>query len=137
MKDNNNVRLGDFVGTFNVALRHLFPNHVTMLGYPDAFDGAERMHVVTSQSFKRGPKKIVLYPGDMGPGADGGPWIENFGVPAAEQGDPASFNRVVGVTSFSVPGPGGTQFVGSSILDDDLGSLFRTLCLEDISNCSS
>ncbi|HBL28129.1 MAG TPA: hypothetical protein DD490_14950, partial [Acidobacteria bacterium] len=82
LADNNFGRVGDAVGWYPIASRRLFPNHVTILGYPLAYDGGELMHGVASQSFGRGAKGTILYPGDMGAGADGGPLIEKFGVAA-------------------------------------------------------
>lgn len=134
LADNRFGRVGDAVGRHPFAIRRLFPNHVTILGYPLAYDGGELMHVVTSQSFRRGRGGTVLYPGDMGIGADGSPLIEKFGLASEGQID-GGVNLVVGVTSFSYQEQNGSTLVVSSELGEQFVFHYQLICSLDIDNC--
>ncbi len=130
-------RIGEVVGTLGLLTRSLFPNHVHMLGYPFAFDGAQKMHQVTAESLrldKRG--NVVLYGSDLTEGASGGPWIQNFGEAAEGQigGASGAFNQVVGVSSFKT-GTAATRVIGSSIPDNRVLAMISELCARRPGNC--
>lgn len=137
LADNELGRVGDVVGALGFTTKKLTPNHVTMLGYPVAFDQGLWMHQVTSQSLKNGPSSTVVYGNDMTQGSSGGPWIQNFGLPAAGQvgGTNSAPNRIVGVMSYVTTKPG--EFMGgSSILDQRFTTIFNQICRHQAGNCS-
>jgi V8-like Glu-specific endopeptidase len=136
--DGNVYRIGDVVGKFGVAIASLKINHVHMLGYPVAFDGGNKMHQVSSASLKYDPKtNTVAYGSDMTPGSSGGPWVQNFGVPAAGQtptGGITALNRIVGVMSFVSASPL-PKIGGSSVPDARLTALLSASCARKPGNC--
>ncbi|HEX5719257.1 MAG TPA: trypsin-like serine protease, partial [Thermoanaerobaculia bacterium] len=86
LSDGNIYRIGDAVGWLGVATLKLQTNHVHSIGYPVNLDGGNRMHQVASSSLKFDKKSnTVGYGSDMMQGSSGGPWIQNFGVPADGQ----------------------------------------------------
>lgn len=136
LADNELGRVGDVTGTYRVGINRLFPNHVTMLGYPSAFDGGEFLHVVSSQSFQKGRKGTVLYGGDMTDGADGGPWIENFGYISPGQHIEGRSRQVVGVLSYSYLDERGNLLLGSSALNESFLDLRELACANQEGNCA-
>lgn len=137
LEDNELGRVGDVVGTLGVLTKKLNPNHVTMIGYPAAFDLGGWMHQVSAQSLKNWASNTVIYGSDMTPGSSGGPWIQNFGQPATGQtgGTNSGSNRVVGVMSFVSTKPGDFM-AGSSILDQRFTTIFSQICGHKAGNCS-
>jgi V8-like Glu-specific endopeptidase len=137
MNDLQGRRLGDVVGWLGVQTRSLYPNHVHMLGYPRAYDGGERMHQVTSESFQVSWKNTVLYGSDLTRGSSGGPWIQNFGEPAAGQvaGANGAVNQIVGISSFTLKDPA-ARLLGSSVPDDRYENLYTAVCRLRPANCS-
>ena len=136
VRDLKRRRLGDVVGWLGVQTNRLFPNHVHMLGYPRSFDGGERMHQVTSQSFQQAWKNTVLYGSDLTRGASGGPWIQNFGEPATGQEAAANgaVNQIVGISSFRVQDQA-ARLLGSSTPDDRYTELYGVACKQRPGNC--
>jgi V8-like Glu-specific endopeptidase len=136
MRDLQKRRLGDVVGWLGVQTQSLSPNHVHMLAYPRAYDGGERMHQVTSQSFQTSWQNTVLYGSDLTRGSSGGPWIQNFGEPAAGQaaGANGAVNQIVGISSFTL-NPA-ARVLGSSVPDERYTALYTAACRLRPTNCS-
>lgn len=136
MRDLQGRRLGDVVGWLGVQTQSLHPNHVHMLAYPRAYDGGERMHQVTAASYQTSWQNTVLYGSDLTRGSSGGPWIQNFGDPAAGQaaGVNGAINQVVGVSSFTLSPA--ARVLGSSVPDDRYASLYTAACRPRPTNCS-
>jgi V8-like Glu-specific endopeptidase len=134
--DSNGYRLGDITGWFGWQTNSLYPNHVTMLGYPCNLDSCQKMHQVDSESFGVQEPNTVVYGADMGGGVSGGPWIQNFGPKSVGQigGPSPGRNRVVGVTSYG-PIDGGYMYLGSSVLDDRFVNLLNLACEKAVGNC--
>jgi V8-like Glu-specific endopeptidase len=137
MKDFQGRRLGDVVGWLGVQTRRLYPNHVHMLAYPRSYDGGQRMHQVTTGSFQPSGSNTVLYGSDLSRGSSGGPWIQNFGEPAAGQvaGTNSAVNQIVGISSFTLQDPA-ARLLGSSIPDDRYTELYTAVCKLRPANCS-
>lgn len=136
--DGNIYRIGDVVGRFGVTINALKTNHVQMLGYPVALDNGNKMHQVSSSSLKYDQKtNTVTYGSDMTPGSSGGPWVQNFGIPAVGQtltGGIAALNRIVGVMSFVSKSPL-PKAGGSSVPDARLIALLNAACARRSGNC--
>ncbi|HEY0783662.1 MAG TPA: trypsin-like serine protease [Thermoanaerobaculia bacterium] len=130
--DDSGQRIGDVTGFLGFVTLSLFPNHATMLGYPGNFDSGERMHVVTAGGFKPFQRSTVLYGSDMAGGSSGGPWVENFGLPAS--GQSVASNLIVGVTSFA-PRDTSFKYLGSSTPDKVFTNLFAAICGHQSGNC--
>ena len=130
--------LGNVVGWLGTLTSSLFPNHVTMLGYPANLDNAVRMHRVDSQSdltpSSNRRTNTVLYGSDMQHGSSGGPWVQNFGVFSVGQTLNAPGNVVVAVTSF---GPDDTtqEDLGASVPDSRLTAMVKAACAAASGNC--
>lgn len=140
MADQGGRTIGSVTGYYGYRTNALSPNHVTMLGYPSAFDGGSWMHRVDSQSFRATSSNTVEYGSDMPGGSSGGPWLENFGELAAGQSvTPTGMNFVVGVTSYG-PIDLSLRYQGASILDSQFTNSTRTgildvACAHKAGNC--
>jgi V8-like Glu-specific endopeptidase len=135
MDDREGVSLGERVGWLRIKENALFPNHVTMLGYPTALDQGEKLHQVTAGGFLVDPStSTAVYGSDMRSGSSGGPWIQNFGIQSSGQSPAGGMNRVVGITSF-VASDSRMEFAGSSILDERCTALVRAVCERREGNC--
>lgn len=136
--DGSFERIGDLLGWLGWKLNALKKNHVHMLGYPENLDGGEVMHQVTAQIKKHTLATNTSTAGsDMRGGAGGGPWIQNFGFRSVGQqvpGGDASFNQVVGVSSF-VTLPSSQKLMGSSMLNATFSSVFNNACNRQPGNC--
>jgi V8-like Glu-specific endopeptidase len=132
-------RIGDVTGSFGALLSGLQANHLTMLGYPGNLDGGNKLHQVTAFTLKFDKKANCGASGsDMMQGSSGGPWIQNFGLPAAGQsvaGGPTMLNRIVGVTSFGSTSPS-PKAANASAFDGRLSSLVSAVCAHKAGNCS-
>lgn len=137
LADNQHGRVGDVVGRLGVMTKKLQPNHVTMLGYPVAFDGGHWMHLSSGQSLRNGGAGTVLYGSDMTQGSSGGPWLQNFGEPALGQGGGANsaLNQIVGVMSYVFTQPG-VFIAGSSVLDQRFLQIANQICARQAGNCN-
>jgi V8-like Glu-specific endopeptidase len=129
-------RIGDVTGFLGYRTNALLPNHTKKIGYPENFDDGQIEHQVDSQSFRFYAASTVLYGSDMRGGSSGGPWIENFGVPAVGQtGGFALFpDSVVGVTSFILDSPN-PKVAGSSVLNDEFLEILDIACNQHAGNC--
>ena len=98
------LKLSAKSGKYTFVNGHLFDTHVTMLGYPCNFDSCNIMQRVDSSDHRVPPGysggDVFEYGSDMTGGSSGGPWVENFGIGAAPQGNWVARNAVVGVTSY-------------------------------------
>lgn len=133
--DGSPRRIGEVVGYLGYQTDRLIPNHAHLLGYPAAFDGGERMHQVTAQSYRKSGENTVIYGSDMTEGSSGGPWIMNFGPAASGQAgfaEPAR-NQVIGVTSYGYSASIPIQ--GSSTLDANFVSMLDGACAHQAGNC--
>jgi V8-like Glu-specific endopeptidase len=138
-------RLGDYVGFLGTATLSLAPNDLVILGYPCNLDNANMMHQVFSgQSSVPFFGNIARYGDDMEQGSSGGPWIQDFGVPAAGQIG-GGLNQVVGVASFTddaLPPGGGCitapaiRTLGASIFDNRFTTVYNAACANAPGNCS-
>jgi V8-like Glu-specific endopeptidase len=129
-------RLGDVTGVLGVQPLRLFPNHAHLLGYPGNLDSGLKMHQVTAGSFNTAPNNTVLYGSDMRGGSSGGPWVQNFGIPAVGQtgGLNPGRNQVIGVTSFMAADLN-PQRQGSSVLDSRFTEILNIICRRRAGNC--
>ena len=129
-------RIGDVVGYLAYQTLSLADNHAHLLGYPCNLDSCEKLHQVTSASFRAVAPNNVEYGSDMGGGSSGGPWVQNFGLPAVGQtgGLNSGFNRVVGVTSYGYS-PADPMVQGSAIFDARFLDLLNQICSHQAGNC--
>lgn len=129
-------RIGEVTGYLGWQTRSLGDNHVHMLGYPGNLDNGRKMHQITAGSFRNVSPNAVEYGSDMRGGSSGGPWIQNFGRPAAGQtgGRNRGLNRVVGITSFGFTSTG-PKVQGSSIPDSRFVSVLNATCAHRAGNC--
>ncbi|ASQ46466.1 trypsin-like serine peptidase [Legionella clemsonensis] len=140
VKDNvigsSTRRLGSVTGVLGWKTYSLIPNHVHLLGYPCNLDSCQLMHQVSAESYRAVVPNNVEYGSDMQGGSSGGPWVQNFGMPARGQtgGLNPARNAVVGVTSY---GYVDTRYMlqGSSVLDNRFIALLNTICARRSGNC--
>jgi len=122
-------RIGDVTGWLGYQTNSLMPNHVTMLGYPVNLDYGTKMHQVHAGMFRATSSNCAEAGSDMTGGSSGGPWVQNFGVPASGQvgGAKPGMNRIVGVTSYGHTNPA-PRAAGSSVLDSRFVGLINNAC---------
>jgi V8-like Glu-specific endopeptidase len=129
-------KIGQITGTLGFQTQSLTDNHVHILGYPANLDNGERMHQVIAGNGPIVTPNNVIYGSDMLGGSDGGPWIQNFGVPSVGQtgGLNSAFNKVVGVTSWGLSEDRLAE--GSSIPDANFTSIISAICAHQPGNCA-
>lgn len=133
-------KIGSITGTLGYRTYGLSPNHVSMFGFPGAFDSGSWMHRVDSQNFKSTTYNTVEYGTDMAQGSSGGAWIENFGeISSGQSVAPGILNALVGVTSYG-PSDTAKRIAGSSILDSQFTNSSKTgildvACAHKLGNC--
>lgn len=129
-------RIGDLTGFLGFRTLGLIPNHSTLLGYPCNLDSCAKMHQVTAGSFRSVAPNNVEYGSDMGGGASGGPWVQNFGAPAVGQvnGSNRGLNQVVGISSYGYTSTG-PLVLGSSIPDGNFTAVLNAVCTNRAGNC--
>lgn len=131
-------RIGDLTGYFGYATSSLTANHVHLLGYPVDFSSGARMHEVASGRCTTGGNNSERYGSDMRGGSSGGPWVQDFGVPASGQTvGPSGPNLIVGVTSYANVSTD-PKYQGSSIPDANFTNLLTVICNRDVTppaNC--
>ncbi len=129
-------KIGDVTGYLGWQTNSLDPNHTNKLGYPANFDAAGKMHQVNSQHHRDIAPNNVEYGSDMEGGSSGGPWVQNFGIPAQGQagGLNPGFNRLVGVTSYGYTSPD-PKVQGSAILDNNFILILNAACSHKAGNC--
>lgn len=128
------VRLGDVTGWYGLATLKLKNNHVTMLGYPANLDLGLIQHQCTSAFDRSDALKNEGYGCDMKGGSSGGPWLQNFAVPAVGQTSPAG-PMVVGVTSWGRTQPANFWLNYSATPDGKIAQLRNAACAAQPGNC--
>ena len=110
-------------------------DEVTELGYPGNLDNGQRMEM-TSAQVVGGSSSTGMIGSAQSHGSSGGPWVQDFGVPAVGQVISSSgTNLVVGVTSYGPKVDQGQQYQGSSTLNNDYVSIMKTVCVAVAGNC--
>lgn len=73
----------------------------------------------------------------MAGGSSGGPWIQNFGVPADGQtgGMNAAMNRIIGITPYGY-NTLDKKSQSSSIPDSRFSDMFNAICAHKTGNCT-
>jgi V8-like Glu-specific endopeptidase len=129
-------KIGEVTGYLGYQTQSLIPNHATILGYPGNLDNGEKMHQITAGSFRTASPNSAEYGSDMRGGSSGGPWIQNFGVPATGQtnGLNSGGNRLIGITSYG-PTAVGPLYQGSSILNNSFVDILNKACTRKAGNC--
>jgi hypothetical protein len=142
------------VGWLGWSTFALYPNHLTLVGYPVWFDNGEYMHQVSTQSLNFDYRSnTVLYGSDMTGGSSGGPWIANLGAASvwttggqfpsldgkATGGLEPFRNQVVAVTSYG-PAPRNLaamnlKYQGASVFDNSFSDLYSNICGAAAGNC--
>lgn len=142
--DPSATRIGDRTGTLGYQTGALFPNHLTMLGYPGNLDNASLMIRNDAQSFAQERNNNVVYGSAMTNGSSGGPWIRDFGIEPQgliENQNARFYNVLVGVTSAG-PDTAGVDLQSASNLQgrtENTGgfeALLDNLCGLDARNCA-
>lgn len=130
--------IGDVLGWLGWKINALKKNHVHIFGYPKNLDSGNKMHQVAAQLQKyTAGTNTTLVGSDMMQGSSGGPWVQNFGLPATGQkvkGGNTQFDLIVGVTSFG-PLSKKPKLAGSSMPDSRFVSLFNNACGLSPGNC--
>jgi V8-like Glu-specific endopeptidase len=133
-EDQNGMRLGEVVGFLGWQTFRLSFNHFTTLGYPGNLDGGKLMQRNDAQTWRFGGRNTWIQGSNMGAGAGGGPWVQDFGLNPA--GAPAVLrggNLIVGVTSY-LPRRG-IGFIGASQFDQSFVTLRNSFCALQPGNC--
>lgn len=135
----NNVmrRIGTLTGFLGYQTSSLKPNHAHILGYACNIDLCQQVQQTTAQSFRSIRPNNIEYGSNLRDGADGGPFIQNFGEPAQGQtgGLEPAMNKIIGVISYSYTDPA-IKTVGSSILDIRFVNLYNNICMHQANNCN-
>jgi V8-like Glu-specific endopeptidase len=136
MNDNAGVRIGTKVGMFDYMTYRTRDNHLTMLGYPAAFDAGRIMHHCSSSDWADNGSNTTIYGCDMTGGSSGGPWVQNFGAYSIGEvpgimGEP---NRIVGVTSYA-PLDTSQRYLGASIFNDNFNNMITRMCSFGVGHC--
>lgn len=130
--------IGDVLGWLGWKINALKQNHVHILGYPKNLDNGTKMHQVAAQIKKYTAGTNTSTAGsDMMQGSSGGPWVQNFGLPANGQtfkGGLSQLDLIVGVTSFG-PLAKAPKFAGSSMPDNRFVALVTQACNRVPGNC--
>ncbi|WP_139559002.1 trypsin-like serine peptidase [Methylotetracoccus oryzae] len=131
--------VGATVGKLNVEIGHLSDTHVTMLGYPCNFDSCaimQRNDAGDHRGSGVAGSTAYEYGSDMTGGSSGGPWVENFGDPAAAAptGSRVTRNAVVGVTSYGYTDPN-VKILGASQFNANFQSILNSTCALAPGNC--
>jgi hypothetical protein len=132
--DQNGMKLGEVVGFLGWHTFRLSFNHFTTLGYPTNLDSGRLMQRNDAQTWRFGGRNTWIQGSNMGAGAGGGPWVQDFGLNPA--GAPAVLlggNLIVGVTSY-LP-RSGVGFIGASQFDQSFVNLRKSFCALQPGNC--
>lgn len=129
-------KVAKYTGKFDYMIGRAGDNHLTMLGYPVAFDSGNTMHHCASSDYKDNGTNTMIYGCDMTGGASGGPWVQNLGVISAGQtgGSWAEANRVVGVNSYVSTDPS-QMYMGASNFNQNFANLMTFMCGFTAGNC--
>jgi hypothetical protein len=129
-------KVGEYLGWFGAWTYSLVGSQISELGYPGNLDNGQRMELTSAQVVS-GSSSTGLIGSAQGHGSSGGPWVQDFGIPAAGQVVSSSgANLILGVTSYGPKLDTSTaQYQGSSILNNDYVALMQTLCSAAAGNC--
>ncbi len=129
--DQGGKTLGSVVGALGWQTLRLGFNHFTTLAYPCNLDACMLMQRNDAQTSRFGGVNTYVQGSNMGSGAFGGPWIQDFGLqPAGAPPVPFGGNVIVGVTSY-----GGTGLIGASQFDQTFSAMRRFICEHQRGNC--
>jgi hypothetical protein len=132
--DQGSKTLGAVVGWLGWQAFRLPSNHFTTLGYPCNLDGCMLMQRNDAQTLRFVAVNTWVQGSDMGLGAGGGPWVQDFGLnPKGAPAVPGGGNLIVGVTSY-LPARG-VGFLGASQFDQLFRAMRNALCLHRRGNC--
>jgi V8-like Glu-specific endopeptidase len=136
MNDNAGVRIGTTAGMFDYMTYRTRDSHLTMLGYPSAFDSGRIMHHCSSSDWADNGTNTVIYGCDMTGGSSGGPWVQNFGAYSIGEvpgimGEP---NRIVGVTSYGSMDVS-QHYLGASIFNANFDNMITRMCSFGVGHC--
>jgi V8-like Glu-specific endopeptidase len=114
---------------------------ITQLGYPVGLDSAAYMERNDSYGYKSSSESNnTIIGSNMNGGSSGGPWVENFGLPAALTGETnGSFpysNVIVGVTSWGYTAASVKEQGASSFTSGNIQMLLNLACSATPSACS-
>ena len=125
-------KIADLTGHLGYQTNSLHANHVTMLAYPYNFDGDSLMQRSDAANFASAANNTWIFGSNFYVGADGGPWIQNFGV--APTGGVTPSNMVVAVGSYFPPNfqPG---YMGASEFNADFVTQLKAVCAKTAGNC--
>lgn len=124
--------ISETTGHLGYQTNSLHANHVTMLAYPYNFDSGNMMQRSDAANFAAAARNTWIYASNFYVGADGGPWIENFGI--APTGGVNNANIVVAVGSYFPPNfqPG---YMGASEFNGDFATQLKAVCALTAGNC--
>lgn len=130
-------RVGDLTGWLGWKTLALSYNHAHILGYPMNLDSGVYMHQVAAQSAVTGGNNTWRYGSDMRGGSSGGPFVQNFSLPAAGQtpGLNPGWNQLISVVSYG-PVDTNPKYQGASILDSRWTSMWSAACARRAGNCN-
>jgi hypothetical protein len=117
--------IGTSLGWLGWQTNVLLDNHVTILGYPCNLDRCQILQQTNAQVTRLRSPNAGEAGTQHGGGASGGPWVQDWGIPAA--GQQVQSTRIVGIFSY---GPANVQFAfaGSSILNGDWVEIWNAAC---------
>jgi hypothetical protein len=137
-----NTQAGGYPGTstgwygygwngYSFTSNHL--THATQLGYPAGLDSAAYMERNDSQGYvSSSNSNNTVIGSNMNGGSSGGPWIANFGLPAAltgeTNGSAASPNIVIGVTSWGYTSASPKEQGAAPFTSNNIVSLVTSAC---------
>ncbi|NML59581.1 hypothetical protein HHL21_00435 [Massilia sp. RP-1-19] len=130
------TKIGNVTGWLGWQTVSLNPNHTSKLGYPCNLDSCQKMQNVMSNNYRATSPNNVEYGSDARGGSSGGPWVQNFAVPATSggAGSNAAQNRVVGITSYGYLSADPTV-QGASIPDSRWVQIWNQICARS-GNCN-
>jgi V8-like Glu-specific endopeptidase len=129
--DQGGKTLGSVVGWLGWQTHRLRLNQFTTLGYPCNLDSCVLMQRNDAPTLTYGGNNTWIEGSDMGAGAGGGPWVQDFGLkPNGAPAVPFGGNIVVGVTSYT-----GTGFLGASQFDQTFTAMRNAYCARQSGNC--
>lgn len=129
--DQSGKTLGSVVGYLGWQTQRLRFNQFTTLGYPGNLDSGVLMQRNDAPTLNFGGNNTWIQGSNMGAGAGGGPWVQDFGLnPSGAPAVPHGGNVVVGVTSYS-----GAGFLGASQFDQVFINMRNAFCRHQSGNC--
>ncbi len=114
--------------------------HVTQLGYPAGLNSAAYMERNDSYGYvSSSNSNNTVIGSNMDGGSSGGPWLANFGLPAALTGEThgtaPGANRVIGVTSWGYVSTAPKEQGASPFTSNNIVSLVNSACTATPAAC--